>query len=110
MPNGNGRNVPASNGHNWLGRWVLGGGSIVTIALAFGLTVSKDATIALDVAKQHGQEILQLNQRILHLEGELRQRTQLRYTSVDAEKDFKYVQRDIDACKEHLKNHRLTQH
>jgi hypothetical protein len=106
MANGEGRIEPASNGQNWLGRWVLGGGSIVTIVLAFGLTVSKDATIALDVAKQHGEEILQLNQRILHLEGELRQRTQLRYTSLDAAKDFKYIQRDIDDCKEHLKNHK----
>ena len=101
-----------NNGLNWMGRWLIGGGSFVTVVLAFGVSVSKDASIALDVARQHGQEILQIETRILQLEQELAARTQMRYTSMDAERDQRHVEfrftrneANIAKCIKHIDEH-----
>ena len=82
----------------WLGRWIIGGGGLVTMVLAFAVNVGKDAQIALDVAQQHGEEILIMNRKLSNLEEELSDRTRDRYTSKDAERDIGYLRRDLDAC------------
>ena len=74
------------------------------------LTVQKDAAIALDVAKQHGQELLLLHGELQILHEHIRNRTQLRYTSRDAERDFRYIQKDLDACMEAIKEHKKNGH
>jgi hypothetical protein len=102
--NGNG------NGHasieKWVGRWLVGGGSLMAVAVGFWITVSKDAQIAIDIAAQHGKELQMVNARILHLEQELRDRTQLRYTSADAEKDLGYLRRDLNQCLSEIEKHK----
>lgn len=87
MANGNG-----SQGALW--KWLAGistGGA--SLMLAFAVNVAKDAQIALDVAKQHGEELLMIRGEIQHMQSELMDRTQKRYTSDDAAKDLKYVER-----------------
>jgi hypothetical protein len=108
MVNGNGNGN--SHAEKWIGRWVLGGGTFLTIALGFGVTVAKDAQIALDVAKQHGEEILQIDSRILQLEKVLYDRTRLRYTSEQAGTDHSYMRRDIEMCRERMKQHEVEHH
>jgi hypothetical protein len=101
--NGNGN----GSAEKWIGRWVLGGGTFITIALGFGITVAKDAQIALEVAKQHGEEILQIEGRILQLEKVIYDRTRLRYTSEQAERDHTYIIRDIEVLqKQHEVKHK----
>ena len=74
------------------------------------LTVQKDASIALDVAKQHGQELLLLHSELRIIEEDIRARTQLRYTSKDAERDLRYIQKDLDACLLTIKEHKKNDH
>jgi hypothetical protein len=98
MPNGEGRSEPANNSQNWLGRWIVGGGSVLAVVVTFSITTAKDASIALDVARQHGDEILILNQDLHRMQTDLYDRTKDRYTSKDAERDVGYLRRDLDTC------------
>jgi hypothetical protein len=108
MANGNG----SGSGHveKWVGRWVLGGGSFLAVVLGFGITVAKDAQIALEVAKQHGEELIQVESRILQLEKVIYDRTRLRYTSDQATADHAYLRRDIEASREAIRQHELEHH
>ena len=103
MANGNG------NSSQWLPRWIVGGGSVIAVVLTFSITTAKDAQIALDIARQHGEELLILSQEIHRMQGDLYERTKNRYTSKDAERDIGYLRRDIDACmawrKQHQRDH-----
>ena len=110
MANGGGQLDPTGVGQNWIARWVLGGGTFITIALGFGITVAKDAQIALEVAKQHGQELIQVETRILQLEKVIYDRTRLRYTSDQATTDHSYLRRDIETCRARMKQHELEHH
>jgi hypothetical protein len=80
----------------------------LSLLAALTLLVQKDAAIALDVARQHGNELLLANSRITVLEAEARKGE--RYTSNDAEKDFRYIQKDIDMCNKELEEHKRIQH
>ena len=106
MANGDGN---GKNGSQWVSRWIVGGGGLLAVVLAFAVNVAKDAQIALDVAAQHGQEILILHSEVQALEEEVRDRTRNRYTSKDAERDIGYLRRDLDQCMawrgEHMKTH-----
>lgn len=73
---------------------------------ALMLDVSKDAAISLDVARQHGEELLIVKGEMLMLKQDVRDRTQLRYTSKDAARDALYLQRDIDNCMTLIKDHK----
>ena len=84
--------------------WKMAGGvgGIASVVLAFSLNTAKDAQIALSVADQHGQEILMLQQSIDNLRNEMRSRTQERYTSRDADRDFRYLDERLKRCEKHL--------
>ena len=71
---------------------------MIAVVLTFSITTAKDAQIALDVAKQHGEELLILSQEVHRMQGDLYERTKDRYTSNDAKRDVGYLRRDIDAC------------
>jgi len=94
-----------TNGHQWLPRWIVGGGSVIAVVLTFSITTAKDAQIALDVARQHGDEILLLSQEVHNMQSDLYDRTKDRYTSKDAERDVGYLRRDIDTCMAWKKEH-----
>jgi len=82
----------------------------MTVVLAFNINVAKDAQIAIEVAKQHGQELLILHAKVQTLEDDVKARTQNRYTSKDASRDIGYLRRDLDACMAWRKDHLRTHH
>lgn len=100
--NGNGNGTAQLSGNGWT--MILPVGALGLLG-ALLLSVQKDASVALDVARQHGEEILLLRSEIHSMESQMRERTQLRYTSKDAERDFSYLRRDIAECKEAIKLH-----
>jgi len=106
MRNGNGNGSAAANA---LTRLIVPG-SALALLLALTVQVGKDATVALEVAKQHGQELLLVNGRIGLLEEEVKDRTRLRYTSTDAAKDLRYLQKDVDACVKEIEEHKKNAH
>jgi type II secretory pathway component PulJ len=67
------------------------GGSAFALLAALMLNVYKDAQIALDVVRQHGQELLEIRTEITGLRNDLLERTRERYTEKDAEKDMIYI-------------------
>ena len=102
MANGNG-NGKAQTTFNI----VLPIGALALLATIV-MTVHKDAGIALDVARQHGQELLLLRGEINILKEEILDRTRLRYTSKDAEKDhanhlyrIQALERRVDQLEKH---------
>ena len=82
----------------------------LTVLGALMLNVAKDASIALSVAEQHGQELLLLKADLQILGNDVRDRTQLRYTSKDAARDHDYINRDIRSCKTALEAHERSNH
>jgi hypothetical protein len=108
MGNGNGDDF--ANGNKWMLRWLMGGGSLVAVVLGFSLTTAKDAQIAIQVAAQHGEEMLLLRQEINILQSEIRDRTQMRYTSKDAERDLGYIKRDVARCEALMNQHEVEHH
>ena len=74
------------------------------------LQVQKDAAIALDVAKQHGQELLLIRSEMQVLQGDVKDRTKLRYMSTDASRDHRYIQKDINSCMEVITEHKKNDH
>ena len=91
MANGNGT-------INWRAWGGLSIGGIASVVLAFSINTAKDAQIALSVAEQHGHELLELRSEIKILRDDMRNRTLLRYTSVDAAKDYSYINRRLSRC------------
>ncbi len=91
-------------------KWFAGiASAAATIILTFSINIAKDTEIALEVAKQHGEELLMIRGEISSLRAEMARRTQKRYTSEDAVKDFNYVNNNLNriegAINEHLSNH-----
>ena len=103
MANGNGTDNIALK--NWK---VAAPVSALGLLAMLAFQVGKDATIALEVGKQHGEEFVLIRKDIQQLKEDTKDRTKLRYYSTDADRDHRYLQRDIDACvilvKEHKKN------
>lgn len=75
----------------------------LTLLGALMLSVSNEAAIGLKLAEQHGESILLLREEVRMLRQELKEGTQLRYTSADAQRDLGYIQRDIREIKESMK-------
>lgn len=76
----------------------------LTLLGALMLSVSNEAAIGLKLAEQHGESILLLREEVRLLRQELKDETQLRYTSADAQRDLGYIQRDIRDLKESMKD------
>lgn len=79
--------------------------SALTLLGALMLSVSNDAAISLDLAKQHGESILLLREELKLLKEDMRLRTDDRYTSKDADRDHMYISRDIMELKNSLDSH-----
>ena len=104
MANGNG------NAINWRALGGLSVGGVASVVLAFSINTAKDAQIALEVAKQHGDELLILRSEINDLEQEMKIKTRLRYTSEDATEDRVYIYRDMSRLEAMLKEHKQDHH
>ena len=80
--------------------------SALALLAGLMLTVSNDAAIALQLAGQHGESILLLQQQIDLLQME----TKDRYTEKDAERDLGHIQDDITELKQVIREvHRVSQ-
>lgn len=77
----------------------------LTLLGALMLSVSNEAAVGLKLAEQHGQSILLLREEVRLLRLEIKERTQSRYTRVDAERDLAYIRQDIAELKQALKEH-----
>lgn len=83
----------------------MSGGTIFalfTLLINLFVNVSKDAQIAIDVAAQHGQELLEIRSEIALLRSDLRTQTMDRYYRHDAERDFRAVERRLDKLERKL--------
>jgi hypothetical protein len=90
MANGNG------NGNAAVWKWIAGiSSSVSAVVFAFAVSISKEASIALDVAKQHGQELLIITGQLQELRQYVNDRTQKRYTSDDAARETTFIMREI---------------
>jgi hypothetical protein len=78
---------------------VLGG---ISILVGFMLTVSNNANIAISVAEQHGNELNNVRADIAALRVEISNRTQDRYTAIDAERDLRFVERRLKEIEEKM--------
>ena len=72
----------------------------------------KTDTLALNVAKQDS-EILSMQQQILELHEDVRDRTRLRYTAEDAKRDLKFIEfrftrneQNIQQCMDFIEKHK----
>ena len=81
----------------------LAGTGVLGVVAAGMLAVSNDARIAINIAEQHGQELLMIRGELAAVRSEMLQRTQMRYTSRDAEQHEKYVERRLAEIEEHIK-------
>ena len=110
MANGN-----TINSSLW--KWIAGlSTSVIGLILAFAVSVAKDAQISIEVAKQHGQELLLIRGEIEGLRKEITARTHSRYTSEDAARDFRLVEfrferneQNIQQCMDFIKNRNSAQ-
>lgn len=71
----------------------LAGTGVLGVVAAGMLAVANDARIAIDVAEQHGQELLLIRGELSAVRSEMLNRTTMRYTSRDALAHEKYVER-----------------
>ena len=78
---------------------------ILGILAAGMLSVASDARIAIQVAEQHGQEILLIRGELNALREELRERTRDRFTSTDARQFNKYMEDRLDRIEDSLDGH-----
>jgi predicted ArsR family transcriptional regulator len=98
--------------------------SALGLLALLALQVQKDAAVALDVARQHGEAFTQIRQQIQVLQEadriqreDVRERTKLLYNSTDAKRDHAYLnqandrmQKDLDACLLEIKEHKKNDH
>lgn len=87
--------------------WLIGisGTSLFGIMVAFILNINASASIALDVAAQHGKEINQLRivQEAIRLE--MHDRTRDRYTNTDAGRDLDFIERRLEEIERKIDQH-----
>ena len=74
----------------------LVGTGILGVISAGMLSVANDARVAINVAEQHGQEILILRGEIVALRQELATRTSDRFTSKDHTQYDRYITERLD--------------
>jgi len=86
--------------------WVLSGTGGLALLTAFLLTISNNASIALDVARQHGEELNEI--RILQqaFRTELMDRTADRYTAIDAARDMAFLERRLQELEDKIIDHK----
>ena len=75
----------------------------LTLLGALMLSVSNEAAVGLEMAKQHGESILLLREEVRLLRLEIKEKTTDRYTNKDAERDLNYIRRDIGEIKQSIK-------
>jgi len=78
--------------------FVFGGTSLVAVMMLLVnlfIGVSKDAQIAIEVAKQHGQELLEVRAELSLVRSELRTATRDRYYRQEAERELARLERMI---------------
>ena len=73
--------------------WALGGSGALALLGALLVNISNDANIALEVAKQHGDELNQLRISMAAMRIAIDSRTKDRYTSQDAARDLQFMER-----------------
>lgn len=69
------------------------------------LVVAKDASVGLDLARQHGEQLLLMNNKLHLIEQEMKERTALRYTSEEATRDYAYYNRELERIRKALNEH-----
>lgn len=87
-----------SNGHKTNTIVALGGGTLaaaVTVIFNLFLQVSAESQIALDVARQHGQELLELRAEVSLVRADLRSATRDRYYRAEAEREMARLEEKI---------------
>lgn len=78
--------------------WLLG--LLVALLGTLFVNVQKDAAIALDVVKQHGEEFNQVRSELAAIKLLMEQKTRERYTASDAERDNAYFERRLREVEE----------
>ena len=77
---------------------------IFGVLLVGMLSVASDARIAIEVAKQHGEELLMIRGELSAIRTEMIDRTALRYTSRDADQHEKYMDRRFEAMESRIED------
>jgi hypothetical protein len=80
----------------------LAGTGVLGVIAAGMLAVANDARIAINVAEQHGQELLMIRGELASVRTEMMQRTEDRYTSRDADQHEKYMERRLNEIEKKL--------
>ena len=71
----------------------LAGTGVLGVVATGMLSISQSASIALDVAEQHGQEILLIRGEMSSIRTEMLSRTEDRFTSNDGKNLERYIER-----------------
>ena len=89
---------------------LLGGTGVVAVIIGLVLSSNNQSGVAIDVARQHGSELLEIRSEIKILRDYINDRTRLRYTQEDADKDMKYLEAQLKHIEneiiEHEESHR----
>ena len=86
------------NGNKFNTLIAVGGGTLaaaVTVIFNLFLGVSSKAEIALDVARQHGQELLEVRAEVALMRADLRSSTRDRYYRAEAEREIARLETQI---------------
>ena len=81
---------------------VLASIGVLGLLIAAGLDISNNARIALNVAEQHGQELLMIRGEIANLRAEMLDRTVSRYTAAEQEQFAKYLESRLTQLEKQL--------
>ena len=73
----------------------LAGTGILGVIAAGMLAVANDARVAINVAEQHGEELLLIRGELSAIRNEMLQRTEDRYTSRDAAAYERYIEQRL---------------
>lgn len=101
MANGNGEN---GNGKTQNITWnvVVPVGALALLATMV-MNVNHAASTSLELAKQNGESLVVMQKMLLKVQDDIDDKTQLRYTARDAERDHGYIVRDIADLKEQIR-------
>ena len=82
--------------------WLFTGSGLVGVFAAGLVSIASDAQIAIQVAEQHGQEILMIRGEINAIRDEIEQRTVDRFTGSDHARFEQYLERRLVTIEEQL--------
>lgn len=82
--------------------WRSIAGVAVAAIVALGTQVWNDARIAINVAAQHGDELVLIRQELMGLKGYIDARSADRYTKTEAEADRRYLDLQIQTIIDRL--------